>query len=184
MSNLREISSDSKRSGKTLSRRLLGWVLQSLLLLVLVFVVHLWQTRHVVTGVAPPLSGQLLEGGRFSLSSEFDTPLVVHFWATWCPLCRLELDNIAALHPEYQVITVAMMSGSDAEIIDFLRINEVNFPVISDPQGKLAHAWGVTGVPATFVLDKEKRIRFVEVGYTTSLGLRWRIWWSQQKFAR
>lgn len=170
---------DFNRSGKTLPRRLLGWALQGLFLFALVFAVHLWQTRQVATGPAPPLTGQLLDGERFDLSAWHDRPYVVHFWATWCPLCRLELDNIAGLQPDYPVVTVAMMSGADHEILQFLSENEVNFPVLSDPHGIHANAWGVTGVPATFILDRERKIRFVAVGYTTSLGLRWRIWWSQ-----
>ena len=101
---------------------------------------------------------------------------MIHFWATWCPVCRLELDNIAALQPEHRVITLAMMSGTDGEILDYLKETKIDFPVISDPQGSIAQNWGVTGVPATFILDGEGRIRFVEVGYTTTLGLRARLW--------
>jgi peroxiredoxin len=156
-----------------------GWSLQALLLLILLYAVHLWQTRNVVSGSAPPLVGQTLQGNRFDLAESHGAPQVVHFWATWCPVCGLELDNIAGLHPEHRVISVAMLSGSDKQILAYLSDQELDFPVISDPQGKLASTWGVTGVPATFVLDREGKIRFVEVGYTTSLGLRARLWLAQ-----
>jgi hypothetical protein len=52
----------------------------------------------------------------------------------------------------------------------------MELPVISDPQGGIANTWGVKGVPTTFILDGEGKIRFVEVGYTTGLGLRARLW--------
>jgi thioredoxin-related protein len=48
--------------------------------------------------------------------------------------------------------------------------------VINDPDGALAAAWGVRGVPTFFVVDSQGMIRFREVGYTTGLGLRWRLW--------
>jgi thiol-disulfide isomerase/thioredoxin len=167
---------DSNRSNRPLSRRIVGWLLQALVLLGVIILVHLWQTRAVVSGIAPPLNGHTLQGEHVDLATNHEGPLVIHFWATWCPVCRLELDNIAALQPEHRVITLAMMSGTDGEILDYLKETKIDFPVISDPQGSIAQNWGVTGVPATFILDGEGRIRFVEVGYTTTLGLRARLW--------
>ena len=48
--------------------------------------------------------------------------------------------------------------------------------MVNDPDGRLAGAWGVHAVPATFIVDTNGEIRFVEVGYTTGLGLRLRLW--------
>jgi len=164
-----------EQTRKPWPRRVLGWLLQASVLLILLLLVHLWQTRDVASGIAPALVGRTLQGERFA-SAGSQAPLLVHFWATWCPVCRLELDNIAGLLPEHRVISVAMMSGAEAEIAAFLREQEVDLPVISDPQGGIANTWGVKGVPTTFILDGEGKIRFVEVGYTTGLGLRARLW--------
>jgi peroxiredoxin len=154
-------------------------LLQGLILVVLLYLIHLWQTRELVTGLAPPLEGVTLDGEHFELADAArEVPRVVHFWATWCPVCRLELDNIAELLPEHTLISVAMVSGSEQEIRQFLDAEGLRLPVIADPQGRLAHRWGVGGVPTTFILDRENNIRFVEVGYTTGLGLRARLWWS------
>ena len=166
-------------SRKTWYRRVLGWLVQGLLLLAVVFLAHLWYTRDVVSGSAPPLVGRTLQGESFDLFEARTKPLVVHFWATWCPVCRLELGNIAGLQADHRIISVAMLSGSDQEVLAYLKDQGLDLPVISDPEGKLAGRWGVTGVPATFVLDATDRIRFVEVGYTTSLGLRARLWLAQ-----
>ena len=166
---------ESDRSRRSWSRRVYSWLLQAALLLILLSSIHLWQTRNVASGTAPQLVGRTVQGDHFDLATA-EGPILVHFWATWCPVCRLELGNIDALYPDYGVITVAMMSGADGEILQYLRDKGVDFPVISDPSGSIAHTWGVSGVPASFVLDGQGNIRFIEVGYTTSLGMRARLW--------
>ena len=160
-----------------MQRRILGWALEILLLLVVIYLLHLWQTRDTAVGEAPPLSGQTLSGDHFNLQNLRGKPVLVHFWATWCPVCRLEAGAIDALVDDYPLVTVAMQSGDKAEIQAYLEENALSFPVISDPDGRLAARWGVTGVPALFIIDAAGKIRFVEVGYTTSLGLRARMWW-------
>ncbi len=58
----------------------------------------------------------------------------------------------------------------------FRRAESVSFPVLNDPDGAIAAHWGVRGVPASFIVDGAGQIRFVEVGYTTEIGLRLRLW--------
>jgi len=71
---------------------------------------------------------------------------------------------------------VAMQSGSDDEVAQYMQKEALSFPVLNDPEGVLAAQWGVRGVPASFIVDTAGRIRFVEVGYTTGIGLRLRLW--------
>jgi thiol-disulfide isomerase/thioredoxin len=168
---------DKTKPRKPLSRRALGWLIEIALLILVVYLLHLWQTRDTVKGVAPPLIGNTLSDAPFDLQDQRGKPMVVHFWATWCPVCQLEVDSIDALAQDHQLISVAMQSGSEAEIQAYLQENDLSFPVISDPEGRLSASWGVRGVPTTFILDDEGKIQFTEVGYTTSLGLRARIWW-------
>ena len=168
---------EKKTSSKPLKRRLLGWGLEILLLICVIFLLHLWQTRDTATGQAPPLTGQTLTGEMFDLTNLQGRSVLVHFWATWCPVCRLESGTIDSLAGDYPLITIAMQSGSEAVIRQYLAENELSFPVISDPDGRLASHWGVRGVPATFIIDAQGNIRFVEVGYTTGPGLRARLWW-------
>jgi peroxiredoxin len=168
---------DKPKPSKPLSRRILGWIFEIALLILAVYLLHLWQTRDTVQGVAPPLSGSTLSGASFDLQDQRGKPLVVHFWATWCPICQLEVGSIDALAQDYPLISVAMQSGSEAAIKAYLKENDLSFPVISDPDGRLAANWGVRGVPTTFIIDEAGNIRFTEVGYTTGPGLRARLWW-------
>ena len=148
------------------------------LVVLLVFVVALeaFLTRDAVSGKAPPFDGVTLSGEPFNLSSLQGKPAVVHFWATWCPVCRLEHGMIDSLAKDHPVITVAMQSGEAEEVLAVLGKEEVNYPVVNDPQGTIARLYGVSGVPASFVLDANGQVRFVTRGYTSGWGVRVRLW--------
>jgi hypothetical protein len=88
----------------------------------------------------------------------------------------MEEGSIDALSDEFNVVTVAMQSGNAGDINGYLREQGLDFPAIADPYGEIATRWGVRGVPASFVLDGDGRIRFASVGYTTGVGLRGRLW--------
>ncbi|MCG7982693.1 MAG: protein disulfide oxidoreductase [Candidatus Thiodiazotropha lotti] len=159
-----------------LTRRLLRWGFQLAGLLLVLFLIHLWQTRDLVAGLAPPLSANSLEGLPVDLDTLGSEPVVVHFWATWCPVCKLEAPAIDDLAEDHKVVTVAMQSGQAAEVSDYLEANELGFTTINDPQGKLSSNWRVRGLPTSYIIDENRQVRFVSVGYTPELTLRLRLW--------
>ncbi|MHB1099220.1 MAG: protein disulfide oxidoreductase [Burkholderiales bacterium] len=132
-----------------------------------------WQQRDVPEGPAPILAGRLLDGKVFEKGRG---PILVHFWAIWCPICRTEQTSIEALSKSHRVITVALKSGKGREVAQYMKREGLDFPVLNDPDGLISDAWGVHAVPASFVLDGDGKIRFVEFGYTTGIGLRVRLW--------
>lgn len=159
------------------SNKWLGRGLEVLLFVVLVMGVRAWQQRDIAKGMVPPLSGVLLDGKPFIFPAKPERPMLVHFWATWCPVCRAELGSIDALalnNPN--IITVAMQSGSSSEVRQYMHEQQVNFPVLNDADGRISSSWGVSAVPASFVVDTEGEIRYIEIGYTTGVGLRLRMW--------
>jgi thiol-disulfide isomerase/thioredoxin len=149
---------------------------EALLLLVLILGIRAWQQSGAASGPAPALAGELLDGKPVALAAFAGQPVLVHFWATWCPICRAEQGSIDALARDVPVITVAMQSGSRADVIQFLRKETLSFPVLNDPDGVIAAQWGVRAVPASFIVDGAGQIRFLEIGYTTGVGLRLRLW--------
>ncbi len=151
--------------------------LNLLLLVALVAGIRVWQHRDMVSGLAPPLKGTLLDGSAYTLPVKPQQPVLVHFWATWCPICRAEQGSIPAIAHEHPgTITIAMQSGSSPEVARYLAAQGVSYPVVNDQDGGLASAWGVHAVPASFVIGTDGEVRFIEVGYTTELGLRARLW--------
>jgi thiol-disulfide isomerase/thioredoxin len=160
----------------TAGRRWLRWAVEVALVVVLIVGVRAWQQGGTARGPAPALAGVLLDGNSYVLAPAAGQPVLVHFWATWCPICRAEQGSIEALARDYPAVTVAMQSGDDAEVARYLRTESLSFPVLNDSDGAIAAHWGVRGVPASFIVDGAGQIRFVEVGYTTSVGLRLRLW--------
>jgi peroxiredoxin len=139
--------------------------------------VNLYKTWNIKGGPAPALLYQTINHQPV-IKPPGGQPLLVHFWATWCPICSLEQDSIQSISQDYPVVTVAMQSGTADELKQFMRKQGLSFPVIADEEGNISKQWSVTGVPASFIISPGGEIRFVEVGYTSELGLRARLWWA------
>ena len=65
------------------------------------------------------------------------------------------------------------------EIAAYLKERDLMLPAIADDDSDISEAWGVRVVPAHFVVDGAGNIRFRVVGYTTTWGLRARLWWAR-----
>ena len=168
----------SPSAGQTArSKKWRGYAVNALLFVILVAGIRWWQHRDMVSGAAPALQGVTLAGQPYRLAAHTGKPVLVHFWATWCPICRAEQGSIDAIaHDNPNVITVAMQSGTAAEIIRHMHEQGIAFPVLNDQDGALSAAWGVHAVPASFIISPDGQVRFIEVGYTTGIGLRLRLW--------
>jgi len=154
-----------------------SYAINLLLFVAVVAGVRFWQQRDMVRGAAPVLHGITLAGLPYALPTHPERPVLVHFWATWCPICRAEQDAIAAIaHDDPNVITIAMQSGRPEEVVRYMKEQGIDFRVVNDPEGGISSAWGVHAVPASFIIAPDGQIRFVEVGYTTGMGLRLRLW--------
>ena len=153
--------------------------LEIISILLLLLALRAWMQRGMVAGPAPELQGRLLNDESYSLLADSRRPLLVHFWASWCPICNLEQESIQAISDDYPVITIAMQSGEASEVAEYLRQQNLHFPVINDPNGVLSRRFGVRAVPSSFIVADNNMIVFRETGYTTGIGLRLRLWLAQ-----
>ena len=159
-------------------KRWRSWLVTILLFLVVMQAASWWKTRDAASGNLSDFTGELMDGSAFTISEFTGEPVLFHFWATWCPICELENDTIQSISKDYQVISIASWSEGEAEVKAYMRNNQLTFPVMLDNSGKLAQTFGVKGVPASFILDPNGEVAFVESGYSTELGLRLRLWLS------
>jgi len=171
-------------------RRLFSWrhcrelALYALIFFVASLIGNGWMTRHQVAGQAPQLNRSTLSGERIELVrnardgqlNPFPQTTLLYFFADWCPICKLQNDTIAGIAASHRVIGIAMQSGDDGRVNAYARQHGLNFPLINDRDGSLSRAYGVNGVPATVIVDRQGKIRFSTQGYATSAGLLSRLW--------
>lgn len=152
------------------------WIRELALVLVVFFGIRAYQQRNLPSGPAPALTGTTLDGAAVSLADYRGKPVLLHFWATWCGVCRAEQHNLDALARDLPVLSIASQSGTPSEVARYVREHAMKPRVVVDESNALTKSFRVNVFPTTFVLDGEGDIRHVEVGYTTELGLRARMW--------
>lgn len=118
---------------------------------------------------------KLLDGKSVSLNDYKSKPVIIYFWASWCPTCKLQSSAIDELSKEFQVLTIAVNSGSDKEIKEYMDEKGYSFATINDKSGNISRDFKVKAFPTTFVLDSNGSIIFSEVGYTSGIGFRLRL---------
>lgn len=162
-------------------KKLTAWrhwgTVQSVLLVLLFYAgVRAFQQRHLPTGTAPGFTARDIHGEQVSLNDYRGRPVMLHFWATWCGVCSAVQHNISSVAQDLPTLSVASLSGNPEQVAAYAREHKLRLPIVHDASGALAKRFGVSAYPTTFVLDASGTIRHVEVGYTTELGLRVRMW--------
>jgi len=102
-------------------------------------------------------------------------PLVVHFWATWCPTCKLEASNIETISKQYNVVTIAVNSGANEQLKTYMDEKKLTYRIINDANGVLSRKFNIGAYPTTLIYDTKGILKFTEVGYSTTLGLEARL---------
>ncbi len=152
------------------------WLFDIALILLVIIAVRAYQQQDVISGQAVPVSGQLIDQTVINWQAYRGKPMLLHFWATWCPVCRLEEDSIQSIAKDHPVLSIS--SWSD-DTLDYMQQQSLNFPTLEDNDGSWAKRYGVKAVPTTFILNADGGIEFVETGFSSEWGLRLRLWWLQ-----
>lgn len=120
---------------------------------------------------APDFALKTLDGQTVRLS-EFRGKKVVliNFWATWCPPCRLEMPTMQQIYSEYkgrgfEILAVNIEPDAQQEIRNFIKELRLTFPVVLDPDMKVARRYRIIGLPVSVLIDRQGIIRAKEIGY-------------------
>ncbi|MCZ4281650.1 TlpA disulfide reductase family protein [Kiloniella laminariae] len=101
------------------------------------------------------------EGNLRSLKDFEGQVLLLNFWATWCPPCIKEMPDLDKLQAElgsddFRVVTLSEDRGGLKQVLPFLNDNNLkNLPPYVDVKGRVSRAFGVRGLPSTYLIDKE-----------------------------
>ncbi|QSA97041.1 protein disulfide oxidoreductase [Methylococcus sp. EFPC2] len=137
---------------------------------------QLWANRELVTGEAPAIHAADLQGRPFDLAQLRGRPALVYFWGSWCSICRAMQSTIQAVASDFPVITVALRSGGADAVTRYQNEQDFHPPTVLDEGGKISEAYGLRGVPAALILGPDGVIRYAAMGYTSEIGLRFRLW--------
>jgi thiol-disulfide isomerase/thioredoxin len=119
---------------------------------------------------APDFTLKDMDGKPHSLKDYRGRVLLVNFWATWCPPCRREMPSMERLQQHFKGKSFSVLAINQQEDAD--RIFEFtgalrpapSFPILLDGDTKVATAYGVKGLPVSFVLDGQGRITHRAIG--------------------
>lgn len=116
---------------------------------------------------APEVALQTLDGKSFTLAELRGRVVLLNFWATWCIPCRSEIPELNLMHRDLEtrglsVVGVSTYDGADA-VRDFWKDIKQDYTVLLGDQS-VESKFAVAGLPTTFILDREGRIRVTIVG--------------------
>jgi peroxiredoxin len=125
---------------------------------------------------APDFTLDLLDGSVLTLSDLRGQVVVVNFWATWCPPCEAEMPDLQAVWEEYRpegVVFVGVAFDEDAGAVrEMASRYGITYALGLEAESSISTAYGVTGVPETYVVGIDGKVAHVYVGPVTADELR------------
>jgi cytochrome c biogenesis protein CcmG, thiol:disulfide interchange protein DsbE len=125
------------------------------------FELELFQRGRVGARLAPRLRPAAADG-HIALSELRGVPIVLNFWASWCPPCREEAPRLErrwhAARADGVLFLGLDMQDLSGDARDFLGEFRVSYPNVRDRGDDVAREWGVTGLPETFFISRRGRV--------------------------
>lgn len=147
---------------KSFKKNLILVPIIAIILLIGVYLLSRPSKTNDAAPTAPDFSFSLLNGKRINLSDYQGKPVVINFWASWCPPCRAEAPTLTKIANRYkgQVQFLGVVyQDSEANARAFIKEFGIPYPNGIDVDGKITAAYKVTGVPETFFVDKDGRLQ-------------------------
>ncbi len=120
---------------------------------------------------SPEFTLKLFDGGNFRSADFKGKPLVINFWASWCIPCKVEAPMLEKSYQYYRKKGVGFVAvavqDTEVKAREFVRENGITLPTGLDESDELMKAFGVFGLPTTYIIDGEGMIRNTHIGAVT-----------------
>jgi thiol-disulfide isomerase/thioredoxin len=121
---------------------------------------------------APDFTVTDYDGNEVKLSDYIGTPIVLNFWASWCPPCKAEMPHFNKVSEEYEedelIFLMVDLVDGQRETIDlgkkYVEDNNFTFTVLFDTKQDAAATYGIRSIPSTLFIDKEGYIQAGQEG--------------------
>jgi len=149
---------------------------QAVVLLALWFALDAWQTRRHLKPSTPAPNFTLvdLDGVPHSLADYRGKKLAVHFWATWCGVCGLEIPSVTSLNSglskDEALISIVADSDDPAAVRAFVREHHIDYPVLLGTS-EVLHQYGVRAFPTNYYFNRDGSIGSSSQGLSTRVGM-------------
>ncbi len=126
---------------------------------------------------APPLELPTLDGETVQLDALRGNVVLVNFWASWCEPCTREMPRFQQWHEQHHAdgLTIlgvnTLYQDQRAAVDDFLRMQSVTYPILTDEEGQTSQQWLVRNLPYSYVIDRDGVVRFLKLGEVTEQEL-------------
>ena len=109
---------------------------------------------------APNFEFPGLDGQIVSLSDHRGKVVLVNIWATWCPPCIDEMPSMEKLYNElqgenFEILAVSIDTQGLEAVAPFMKAYKLTFPALIDSEGTIKNLYKATGVPESFIIDKQ-----------------------------
>ena len=109
---------------------------------------------------APDFTFPGLDGKMVSLSDYRGKVVLVNIWATWCPPCVDEMPSMEKLYRKFkgknfEILAVSIDEPGLKAVAPFMKKSNLTFPALIDSEGAIKAVYGITGIPESFIIDKQ-----------------------------
>src|SRR5450756_501266 len=122
--------------------------------------------------VPPDFQATAVDGTAVSMAALKGKPTWLTFGASWCPDCRAEATDLQATYAKYKPQGLAVLGvfiqEDQAAVQDYAKRVGFTFPLLADPQGKIADMYRTYGIPIHFFVGRDGIIREVRIGRLTA----------------
>ena len=125
--------------------------------------------------LAPDFRLQDVSGNPVRLRDLRGQVVLINLWATWCPPCLAEMPDLAAVYNAHKSEEFLILGVDDQErretVVDFLAHNPLPYPILLDTDSRVARAYGVSFLPASFLIDRRGILRATMAGQSSRAKL-------------